>query len=381
MLFIYGLLLVIFLWIQSYEATRTEDYWDSWNPDSNCALIANLTKISEENPDHCVENTVEDPNESIEWCKKQLAGKIRSMSECNMKVGTKDQAGELMYCKISGTTSCCIHKFKCSNFQEVNKKIKVIAFQYMKDKKAFLKKERIKRGYNTCYPINGLDASKCAEDCEKILAESSYPLRQRCDKMNGLLKCCVRRERAFCHECRYCCTLPFCSYKDIYNKTIVEGEEIFGNKLAEEQEMSLLAVYDLRATKTFYKDNDERCLKPEYSEGKKPENPEKWDYYDPDEFYDATTQETLDKAKTYKFDKNFFNFEDPEVLYSFMDPKQKSIWRKTYGFDYVNIEDLKDPTKKPMEESYVECERTRRRSKFAQTCRKNGGFFNCCLKR
>ena len=44
------------------------------------------------------------------------------------------------------------------------------------------------------------------------------------------------------------------------------------------------------------------------------------------------------QAKTIKFNKNFFNFEDPEVLYSFMDPKQKSIWKKTYGYDYVNME-------------------------------------------
>ena len=38
----------------------------------------------------------------------------------------------------------------------------------------------------------GLDASKCAKDCDKILSDSSYPLRQLCDKKNGLLKCCVR---------------------------------------------------------------------------------------------------------------------------------------------------------------------------------------------
>ena len=24
----------------------------------------------------------------------------------------------------------------------------------------------------------------------------------------------LRREKAFCNECRYCCTLPFCSYKE-----------------------------------------------------------------------------------------------------------------------------------------------------------------------
>jgi len=110
----------------------------------------------------------------------------------------------------------------------------------------------------------------------------------------------------------------------------------------------------------------------------RPKNPEKWDYYDPDEFYYATTQEALDKAKTNKFDKNFFNFEDPEVLYNFLDPKKKSIWKKTYGIDYVNMEHMPE---NPLEKTYVECERTRRKSKFAQNCRIDGGFFNCCLKR
>jgi len=338
MFFVYGLLLVIIFYMQSYEATRTEDYWDSYSTESNCALIANLTEISIKKPDQCVSNTMEDPHDSIELCKQQLANYLKSRAECNLKVVTKDQVGEMLYCKNNGMTNCCIHKFNCENQERVNSNIAVIAYQYMKDKKAFLKKERIKRGYKTCYPIKGLDASKCAKDCDKILADSSSPLRKHCDKKNGLLKCCVRREKAFCHECRYCCTLPFCSYKDS-DETIAIGEEHFGEKEeTEHQEIALLAIYDLRATKTFYKDNDDRCLKPEYSKGKKPKNPGKWDYYNPDEFYYATTQKALDKAKTHTFNKNFLNFEDPKVLYNFMNPKKKIIWKKTYGIEYVNME-------------------------------------------
>ena len=51
------------------------------------------------------------------------------------------------------------------------------------------------------------------------------------------------------------------------------------------------------------------------------------------------------QAKIQKFDKNFFNFEDPEVLYNFMNPKKKRIWKKTYGIDYVNMENAE--TEKP----------------------------------
>jgi len=368
----------LLLVLQSYEATRIVNYWESYSTESNCAFEANLTKISVENPDHCVTNSLEDSHASIELCKQQLAEKLTSRGECDVEVVTKDQAGEMLYCKNNGMTKCCIHKFKCSHKQSIKEDIGVTAFRYMKDKKSFLKKEKIKRGYRRCYPVNGLDASKCAKDCDEILADPSYPLRRHCDKMNGLLKCCVRREKAYCHECRYCCTLPFCSYKDD-NRTIVVGEEYFGDKEEmEQQEISLLAIYDMRATKTFYKDYDNRCLKPEYRKDKKPKYPAKWDYYDPDDYYYATTQEALDKAKTIKFNKNFFNFEDPEVLYSFMDPKQKSIWKKTYGYDYVNME---HSLENPSEKTYVECERTRRRSKFAQTCRKDGGFFNCCVKK
>ena len=39
-------------------------------------------------------------------------------------------------------------------------------------------------------------------------------------------------------------------------------------------------------TKSFNSGYDNRCLKPDDSK-----DPEEWDHYDPDEFYDATTQE------------------------------------------------------------------------------------------
>jgi hypothetical protein len=40
-------------------------------------------------------------------------------------------------------------------------------------------------------------------------------------------------------------------------------------------------------------------------------------------------------VETIKFDKNFMNYEDPEVLERFLGPDYKEYWKNTYGFDYV----------------------------------------------
>ena len=44
---------------------------------------------------------------------------------------------------------------------------------------------------------------------------------------------------------------------------------------------------------------------------------------------------TFFQAKIQKFDKNFFNFEDPEVYRKFVNPNETDIWKKTYGYDYA----------------------------------------------
>ena len=41
------------------------------------------------------------------------------------------------------------------------------------------------------------------------------------------------------------------------------------------------------------------------------------------------------QAKTWSFDKNFFNFEDMDVLEKFLDPNDTQIWTDTYGVDYA----------------------------------------------
>ena len=56
-------------------------------------------------------------------------------------------------------------------------------------------------GYKTCHMLkNSLDASICAKDCERLEKEK---FAKSCKKAGGFFKCCIRRDAAFCHECRY----------------------------------------------------------------------------------------------------------------------------------------------------------------------------------
>ena len=82
-------------------------------------------------------------------------------------------------------------------------------------------------GYKTCHVLNSsLDATVCAKDCNRL---RKGDFAKRCKFFGGLYKCCIRRDAAFCHECRYligikkenylyhhlqrfCCTLSLCTY-------------------------------------------------------------------------------------------------------------------------------------------------------------------------
>ena len=56
-------------------------------------------------------------------------------------------------------------------------------------------------GYKTCHILNSsLDATVCAEDCDHLKKQE---FATNCKDKGGLYKCCIRRDNAFCHECRY----------------------------------------------------------------------------------------------------------------------------------------------------------------------------------
>ena len=56
-------------------------------------------------------------------------------------------------------------------------------------------------GYKTCHVLNSsLDATACAKDCDRLKKQD---FATKCRDKGGLFKCCIRRDAAFCHECRY----------------------------------------------------------------------------------------------------------------------------------------------------------------------------------
>ena len=125
----------------------------------------------------------------------------------------------------------------------------------------------------------------------------------------------------------------------------------------------------------MYKRYDYRCLKP-----LKNISSEKWPYYEMHGFRNAKTKKDLEQVKEIKYDKYFFNFEDPEVFKEMTSRKKgRRLWKRTYGFDFVSIN--KYP-KQPV--AATECHRycfKAEHAKFARICRSNGGFFKCCQMR
>ena len=80
----------------------------------------------------------------------------------------------------------------------------------------------------------------------------------------------------------------------------------------------------------IYKDWDYRCLVP-YSH----KDPTKWKTYDMHDYREAFSEEKLKKVDQFKYDNNFFNWEDPKVL-KYFTKSTKKAWKKTYGFPYVS---------------------------------------------
>ena len=66
-------------------------------------------------------------------------------------------------------------------------------------------------GYKTCHALNSsLDSTVCAKDCERL---KKHKFAKDCKNKGGLYKCCIRRDKAFCHECRYQAQISGVRYK------------------------------------------------------------------------------------------------------------------------------------------------------------------------
>jgi len=186
-----------------------------------------------------------------------------------------------------------------------------------------------------------------------------------------------------CHECRFCCTLPMCTYppghKDNTIFDIEQKEEV------KNQKNIVTADEIFFSDQHVYRSDNYYCLKP-YSH----ENPRKWRRYEVAGFRQSFNKEMLENTTTFKFDKYLYNFVDPKIFNTFTknDRKASKIWKKSYQWRYMR--------RVPGDESssYVssngswtnitKCVKKciqMEKSAFAKKCEKGGGFFKCCVTR
>ena len=151
--------------------------------------------------------------------------------------------------------------------------------------------------------------------------------------------------------------------------TIYKGFENIGD----ENIQDVNAKIGFETDRKMWKKGDYRCLKPK--ENLEPEN---WPHYEMKGFRSANTKEQLNNVMEIEFDKFFFNLEDPTIFKQMViRDKRESLWKKTYGFDYVSFND-KEGSKTYKTNCFVNCLKAENR-KFAKRCRREGGLFKCCM--
>ena len=121
----------------------------------------------------------------------------------------------------------------------------------------------------------------------------------------------------------------------------------------------------------MWKSYDYRCLKPK-------ENiiPEEWPHYEMEGYRKAKTEKELNEVDEIKFDKYFFNLEDPQIFNDMILMENRSdYWKRTYGVDFATSPELS--SKATNLECYAYCFKAEF-EEFALDCKRKGGFFKCC---
>ena len=95
---------------------------------------------------------------------------------------------------------CCFENAICSQFMDWGHDDLDDATSYLNNTKAYLDGLVQSTGYSSCHNLGtSLDTSSCAKDCEEL---SKQGFAKKCTAKGGLFKCCIRRDKAHCHECR-----------------------------------------------------------------------------------------------------------------------------------------------------------------------------------
>ena len=127
----------------------------------------------------------------------------------------------------------------------------------------------------------------------------------------------------------------------------------------------------------MYKQPDFRCLKP-----KEGIPSSAWPHFEMSGYRAAKTKQELQNVKEIKFNRYFFNWEDPTVWKEMTDTASKQsqqIWKDTFGFDTVHFT---KGNSQPLTYSDAPCAKDCLEAefgRFARSCRRAGGVFKCCM--
>ena len=153
---------------------------------------------------------------------------------------------------------------------------------FLKKPRRYLKRTVRDMGYDSCHRTRNYNAQKCSRKCRKMEKGS---FARNCTANGGLYKCCIRRDKEFCHECRFCCTLSVCTTKD--GSYFPDSSELNRNDMSQ-----VSAKIGFQTDMRMYKAADFRCLKP------KPSLPSsQWPHYDMIGYRAAQTREELGEAQ------------------------------------------------------------------------------------
>ena len=349
-----------------------DDYWsDDFDPNQNCKYPDLVRNLSIMEPSQCtkVALSATGAEEAFWKCKTRLSRILHKSCDFTKM----DEPGDLLYCRMRGLITCCFVNQICAlGWLALDEQIYKNAKTYLKDKKGYLSSLVNSAGYKTCHALNSLDASKCAEDCKNLEKEK---FATNCTSNGGLFKCCVRRDKRGCDECRFCCTLPMCTYPPGgEDNTVFEG---LNNLKLENQQNKMRADDVFFSDEVIHKSDDYRCLEP-YSHT----DPKKWHTYEMNAYRKAFTSKTLKSVRSFKHDNYHFNFDDPEVFKSFTNSEKdaRKYFKRSYGIEYIKIipgygEDKQTVNVAACKKECIKLENSR----FAQKCRKKGGYFKCCI--
>ena len=182
-----------------------------------------------------------------------------------------EKTGKLAYCEDRDVITCCFYDERCSTWEEMHNHVYEDAKEYLTNTTAAIEKFVKVKGYSTCHHLGtSLDASVCADDCKEL---EKGEFAQKCTEDGGLFKCCIRRDKEKCHECRFCCTLPMCTYPPGHeDNTWFDGLD---NIELKSQDNIFKADDIFFSIEHIYEGYDYHCLKPDSHK-----DPTKWRYYE-----------------------------------------------------------------------------------------------------